>query len=214
MKIRGRAETYTPAAWVRRSFPRRGSAGGRSGGGGGGQIKLRREIYGRACNEQLFHGMRTPGLASGGGISIRSSSCRPRASRSPSVPIYASLFPLSFIPRRKEDSPVPVSRCRCHRRCLRPGMTFLPAMHLVRDMRDRLIEAPQFSSTFASNVKYRTFSLFRSSISFYPLTRSGSAGTYVNGDRRAFSYTCRSRERRVHLECRFGFSIIARKGPV
>lgn len=27
MKIRGRAETYTPAAWVRRSFPRRGSAG-------------------------------------------------------------------------------------------------------------------------------------------------------------------------------------------
>lgn len=88
MKIRGRAETYTPAAWAHRSFPRRG---GGSGGGGGGQIKLRREIYGRACNEQLFHGMRTPGLASGGGISIRSSSCRPRASRSPSAPTCVAL---------------------------------------------------------------------------------------------------------------------------
>lgn len=66
--------------------------GGGNNGGGGGQIKLRREIYGRACNEQLFHGMRTPGLASGGGISIRSSSCRPRASRSLSAPIRVALL--------------------------------------------------------------------------------------------------------------------------
>lgn len=100
MKIRGRAETYTPAARVRRSFPRRGSAG-QSGGGGGGQIKLRREIYGRTCNEQLFHGMRTPGLASGGGISIRSSSCRPRA-RGPRPLFYGSLSPENFIPRKKK----------------------------------------------------------------------------------------------------------------
>lgn len=110
MKIRERAETYTPAARVRRSFPRRGSA--RAGGGGGGQIKLRREIYGRTCNEQLFHGMRTPGLASGGGISIRSSSCRPRA-RGPRPLLRVALpsllppspfSPESFIPRKKKDS--------------------------------------------------------------------------------------------------------------
>lgn len=82
---------------------------GGAGGGGGGQIKLRREIYGRTCNEQLFHGMRTPGLASGGGISIRSSSCRPRA-RGPRPLLRVALFssslfpPESFIPRKKKDS--------------------------------------------------------------------------------------------------------------
>lgn len=132
MKIRGRAETYTPAARVRRSFPRRGSAGrggGGGSGGGGGQIKLRREIYGRACNEQLFHGMRTPGLASGGGISIRSSSCRPRASRSPSAPIRVALSP-EFYSAQKGRLPRLRRRRHCRRRCLRPGMTFLPAMHI------------------------------------------------------------------------------------
>jgi len=80
--------------------------------GGGGQIKLRREIYGRACNEQLFHGMRTPGLASGGGISIRSSSCRPRASRSLSAPIRVALPWVLFRAKRK------TSRLRRCRRCL------------------------------------------------------------------------------------------------
>lgn len=81
--------------------------GGGNGVGGGGQIKLRREIYGRACNEQLFHGMRTPGLASGGGISIRSSSCRPRASRSPSAPICVALPWVLFRAKRKIPPPPP-----------------------------------------------------------------------------------------------------------
>lgn len=102
---------------------------GGGSGGGGGQIKLRREIYGRACNEQLFHGMRTPGLASGGGISIRSSSCRPRASRSPSAPIRVALSP-EFYSAQKGRLPRLRRRRHCRRRCLRPGMTFLPAMHI------------------------------------------------------------------------------------
>lgn len=73
-------------------------------GGGGGQIKLRREIYGRTCNEQLFHGMRTSGLASGGGISIRSSSCRPRA-RGPR-PLLRVALPREFYSakKKKKDS--------------------------------------------------------------------------------------------------------------
>lgn len=96
---RARRDVYTcrpgsqefSATWV----------GGASGdGGGGGQIKLRREIYGRTCNEQLFHGMRTPGLASGGGISIRSSSCRPRA-RGPR-PLLRVALPREFYSAKKE----------------------------------------------------------------------------------------------------------------
>lgn len=80
------------------------SGGGSGGGGGGGQIKLRREIYGRACNEQLFHGMRTPGLASGGGISIRSSSCRPRA-RGLRPLLRVALLRVLFRAKRKRPPP-------------------------------------------------------------------------------------------------------------
>lgn len=67
----------TPAAALfQESFPWPAEGSGPTN-----RLSFRKEIYGRACNEQLFHAMRTPGLASGGGISIRSSSCRPRARR-------------------------------------------------------------------------------------------------------------------------------------
>lgn len=56
MKIRGRAEMYTPAAWVRRSFPRRGGSAGGAAAVAADRLSLGGRFMGEHVTSNFFMG--------------------------------------------------------------------------------------------------------------------------------------------------------------